>query len=230
MAEVSSIRNILKRALYLLPVILVIAISYLYYLEKTKQRVSDTKKDIVFLTKNLSLFYDRPNYKNFDSDFVSYSNYIPKSLKIQQATDRNEIINRFGGKMIFKESPLTLEERQNYLYMIRDRKAYEASDNGLKAFTVLFTELETQECVRLAIIEWEKISPRYMGIEASHLSPKHPFNGLEKLDYYVLENYDENNYKGHDEGFVTRTHFTTMKAVKACACLRNNCTIALKFK
>lgn len=228
-----TIRRLIKVLFYLLPGLVAIVMFFIFTTEMTQKRIIDTQKDIQFFTKNLPICHKPAYYKNFDSDFVSYySACLRNDIKIRKTpSGKNEIYNRFGGKILIKESPRTTQERESYRYLTRDRATYEKNYFGLTAYTILFTELKASECTRMTTVNWKQVSPNFMGLEASHLSSKHPYNGLERLDFYILENNgDDEQYKGRDEGYVSRTHLTNMEAIKACSCLMSNCTVALKFK
>lgn len=236
MADYDDYKNIIRRLLkiffYALPVLVAVVMFLIFSNEITKKRVLDTEKDIRFFTKNLPICHKPSYYRNFDSDFVSYySACLREDVKIRKTpSGKNEIISRFGGKIVFRESPRTKEERQMYRYLTRDRKIYEKQYRGLTAYTILFTELKARECTHLATTDWKQISPNFIGLEAAHLSPKHPYNGVDRLNYYILENNGDEEYKGLDEGFASRTQLTNMEAIKACSCLKSTCTFALKFK
>lgn len=227
-----TIHRLIKLLFYMLPGMVVIAMFFIFSTEITQKRVLDTQKDIRFFTKNLPICHKPTYYKNFDSDFVSYySACLREDIKIRKTqSGKNEIISRFGGKILFKESPQNTEERQSYRYLTRDRKIYEKNYHGLTAYTILFTELKAQECTRLATANWKQVSSNFMGLEASHISPKHPYNGIDKLNYYILTDNGDEPYKGLDKGFVSRSHLTNIEAMRACACIKSNCTFALKFK
>ncbi len=230
-----KIRSFLRFLTYVMPVVLVVFGIYAFYLKIVQNRVIDTQKDLMTFTKNVSTRYNQTIYKNFDTDFISYSEYLPIDLKIKKTDHGNEVVSRFGGKMIFKESPKTVEERDWYKFIIREKQRFEAHYNGLGAYTVLFTELRKQECVSLATTDWQKIIPNFMGLEASAVSDTHPYNGIENLHYYILaKDKDGNEYnekpKGRDEGVISRGPMDTLEALKACSCFGSSCQVALKFE
>ena len=102
MAETREfLHNLVKVLLYVLPVVTLLFLAYIFYIDITKNRVIETQKDISLFIQNIETRYNMTTYKGFDSDFVSYSEYLPSSLKIRRTDHGNEIINRFGGKMIF---------------------------------------------------------------------------------------------------------------------------------
>ena len=228
----NTIRRLLKLLFYILPILVATVLFLIFSNEMTKKHVLDTEKDVRFFTKNLPICHKPTYYRKFDSDFVSYySTCLRGDIKIHKtANGKNEIINRFGGKTIFNESPLTKQERQMYRYLTRDRQIYEKQYHGLSAYTILLTELKARECTHLATIDWKQIAPNFIGLEAAHLSPKHPYNGIDRLSYYILEDNDGEEYKGMDQGYVSRTSLTPMDAIKACSCFKSTCTFALKFK
>ena len=224
------IEGFINLLVFLLPVILIFIFGYIVYLKITKNHVYDTQKDIVTFVRNVSTRYNLTTYKHFDTDFISYSEYLPIDLKIKRTNHGNEIINRFGGKMVFKESPKTIEERKEYKKLLRDRKMFEAYYSGLGAYTILFTELKTQECVGLITTDWKKIAPNFMGLEASYVSKKHPYNGVENLDLYILENNGKEQYESRDKGIISRVPLDLYEALRACACIGDSCQVAIKFK
>lgn len=224
------IKGIIKVLVYLLPVLFALILGYIIYLKIVRNRIYDTQQDIAIFIRNVNTRYNRNVYKNFDTDFVSYSGYLPMDLKVKSTEHGNDIISRFGGKMIFKESPKTIEERKEFKYLSRERKMFEAHYEGLGAYTVMFTELKTQECVGLATTNWKKIVPNFMGLEASHVSKRHPYNGIENLNFFILEDNGDEEIKSRDEGLISRTPMILYDALRACACVGESCQIALKFK
>ncbi|MBR1825821.1 MAG: hypothetical protein IJ770_04460 [Alphaproteobacteria bacterium] len=225
------VKDIIRIFVYILPVVAVFVFGYIVYLKITRNHIYDTQKDIAAFVRNVNTRYNTTIYKNFDTDFVSYSGYLPMDLKIKSTDHGNEIINRFGGKMVFKESPKTVEERKEFKYLSRERKMFAAHYNGLGAYTIMFTELKTQECVGLATTDWKKIVPNFMGLEASYVSKKHPFNGVENLNFQILEdNENETAEASRDEGVISRTPLVLYDALQACACRGDSCQVALKFK
>lgn len=229
-----KIRELLEIALniisHLFPIIVCLFVGYLAYLKITSNRAIETQKDIVTFINNVNSSYNRTTYFYFNTDFISYSEYFPLDLKIKKSDHGNEIINRFGGKIIINESPKNLEERKEYLQLLRDRKAYEKLYSGLGAYTIMFNELNTQECAFLAKADWKKIAPNFMGLEVSYITEKHPYNGIENLNYFILDDNEDEIYQSRDEGKISRTPFSFFDAWKACDCFDANCTVALKFK
>jgi len=214
----------------LFPVILCALVVYIVYLKVTSNRTKDTQKDIVTFINNVNSSYNRTTYFYFNTDFISYSEYFPLDLKIKKTDHGNEIISRFGGKMTINESPKNLAERKEYLQLLHDRKAYEKLYSGLGAYIILFSELKTQECISMARADWKKIAPNFMGLEASFVNKKHPYNGVENLNYFILEDNEDEVYQSRDEGKISRTPLTYLEAWEACRCFGANCTVALKFK
>lgn len=223
------VRKILKVLFYSLPVIFLFFVLYIFCLRVTKNRVYQTQKDIVFFVNRVRSNYQNMKYKDFNADYVSYSEFFPMDVKIKQTEDGNEMYSRFGGKMIFLESPRNLAERKNYFFIKREEKMFNAQYQGLGAYIVVFSELRREECIDLARVNWKALAPNFMGLEASYITAREPYNGVENLNYYLLEDNPGEDYKTLDKGMIFRTTLTKWEALTACDCLRHNCTVALKF-
>lgn len=223
------IRKLLHFLVYFLPLIFIVIVVYIFYLKITKNRVEQTEADLIYFTQRVRTNYPSVKYMDFNSDFIGYSDFLPLDIKVKQSDAGNEIFNRFGGKIIFTESPKTLAERKNYLYIKREEKMFKAQYQGLGAYVVLFTELKRHECITMAMTNWRASLPSYMGMEVSYITEREPYNGLEKINYYLLADNQDEEFKSADNGLLTRQPLNQWDALKACNCLRDNCTVALKF-
>lgn len=223
------LKKLLKFLFYAMPILFIFLVLYIFCLRVTKNRVYQTQKDIVYFVNKVKSNYENMKYKDFNADYVSYSEFFPMDVKIKQTEEGNEMYSRFGGKMIFLESPKNLEERRNYLFIKREEKMFNAQYKGLSAYIVVFTELRREECIDLASVNWKALVPNFMGIEASFISHREPYNGVENLNYYLLEDNPGEDFKSADKGEIYRQPMTKWQAMKACDCLRQNCTVALKF-
>ena len=215
---------------YLIPILLVLTFFYALYVRITIKRVADTRNDVVTLLKNIKSKYNRTTYTNFDSDFIVFSEYLPLDLKTGKGSKGNEIINRFGGKIIFKESPKTLEERKIYIHWRNDSERYASLYNGLGAFTMLFTDLKKQECIHMAMVDWRRVSQGFMGFEASPYDERLPYQGIENLEYYILEDNQDEKYESRDIGTISRGPVSFASGFSACSFIGSSCSFALKFK
>jgi hypothetical protein len=223
------LRKILKFLFYAMPVIFLFLVLYIFCLRITKNRVYQTQKDIVFFVNKVKANYENMKYKDFNADYISYSEFFPMDVKIKQTEEGNEMYSRFGGKMLFLESPRNIEERRNYFFIKREEKMFNARYDGLSAYIVVFTELRREECIDLARVNWKAIAPNVMGIEASYISRHEPYNGVENLNDYLLEDNPGEDFKSQDKGEIHRQTMTKWQAMNACDCLRRTCTVALKF-
>lgn len=223
------LRTVLRFLVFLLPVIFIAIVSYIFYLKLTQYRVEKTQEDLVYFMQRVRDNYASPKYMDFNSDFIGYSEFLPLDVKIKQSDTGNEIYNRFGGKMIFSESPRTLAERKNYLYIRREEKMFKTQYNGLSAFMITFTDLKHRECVDMAMVDWKKYLPNFIGLEAAFISAREPYNGLERINYYLLTDNQNEEYQSADNGTVSRQPLSRWQAVKACGCLTDNCVVTLKF-
>ena len=223
------IRAFLRLLVIVLPIIFILIVGYIFYLKITRTRVEKTQEDLAYFMQRVRLNYPSTKYMDFNADFIGYSDFLPLDVKIKQSDEGSEIYNRFGGKMIFNESPKTLKERKHYLYIRREEKMFEAQYQGLGAYVVLFTELRHHECVEMAITDWKAYFPNFVGIEVSYVSAREPYNGLERINYYLLTDNPGEVYESADNGKVSRRPFGRWDAMKACKCISDNCTVALKF-
>lgn len=223
------IRSLLRFLVYLLPVIFILIVGYIFYLKITKYRVEKTQEDLVYFMQHVRDNYPSARYMDFNADFIGYSDFLPLDVKIKQSDTGNDIYNRFGGKMIFNESPKTIAERKNYLYIKREEKMFKAQYKGLGAYVVMFTELKRHECIEMAITDWKSVLPNFMGVEASFVSEREPYNGLERINYFLLTDNQDEEYKSADNGTVSRKPLTQWEALRACNCMTDNCVVTLKF-
>ena len=223
------LRSLLRLLVIVLPIIFILVVGYIFYLKITKNRVEKTQEDLVYFMQRVRLNYPSVKYMDFNADFIGYSDFLPLDVKIKQADAGSEIYNRFGGKMVFNESPKTTEERRNYLYIKREAKMFQAQYQGLGAYVILFTDLQHQECVEMAMTDWKVYLPNFMGVEASFVTAREPYNGLERINYYLLTDNEGEVYESADNGVVSRKPLGRWEAMKACKCISNNCTVALKF-
>ncbi len=223
------LRSLLRFLVFILPVIFVLVVSYIFYLKLTNNRVEKTQEDLVYFMQRVRLNYPSAKYMDFNADFIGYSDFLPLDVKIKQSDDGNEIYNRFGGKMIFNESPKTLAERKNYLYIKREEKMFQTQYQGLGAYIITFTDLHRHECVEMAMTDWKASLPNFMGLEASFVSAREPYNGLERVNYYLLTDNQNEEYESIDNGTVSRQPLNRWDAMRACGCLSDNCMVTLKF-
>lgn len=223
------LRKLLRFLVFFLPLIFIAIVVYIFYLKITSNRVEKTEDDLIYFTQRVRTNYPSVKYMDFNSDFIGYSDFLPLDIKVKQSDSGNEIYNRFGGKMIFTESPKNIAERKHYLYIKREEKMFRAQYQGLGAYVIMFTELKRHECVAMAMTNWKASLPSFMGLEASYVTERERYNGLEKINYYLLTDNQDEEYQSADNGTVSRQPLTQWEAMKACGCLRDNCTIALKF-
>lgn len=223
------LRSLLRLLVIILPIIFILVVGYIFYLKLTRNRVEKTQEDLVYFMQRVRLNYPSAKYMDFNADFIGYSDFLPLDVKIKQTDTGSEIYSRFRGRMIFNESPKTTEERRNYLYIKREEKMFQTQYKGLGAYVIMFKDLRHQECVELAIADWKTIFPNYMGQEASFITEREPYNGLERINYYILTDNEGEVYESADNGVVSRKPLDRWEAMKACKCLSDNCTFALKF-
>ncbi len=223
------VRKLLRFLVFMLPLFFVLIVGYIFYLKLTNSRIEQTQEDLVYFMQRVRQNYPSAKYMDFNSDFIGYSDFLPLNVKIKQSDEGSEIYNRFGGKMVFNETPKTLAERKNYLYIRREEKMFKAQYQGLGAYVILFTGLKHRECIAMSMTDWRSAFPNFMGLEASFISAREPYNGSELISYYLLQDNQDEVYKSADKGTLSRQPLTRWEAVKACGCLSDNCTVALKF-
>ena len=131
--------------------------------------------------------------------------------------------------MNFMESPKTPEEATEYKYMMTSPQIYNTLYKGLSSYIISFSNLHRRECIWLSQVKWNQILPNFIAMEASYITGKHPYNGIDKLHMAVFDNSIDELYAGQDRGLISRTPLTYIEAGKACLCVTNNCTFALKL-
>lgn len=219
----------LKLLKFLLPIIIIVMVIYTFYLKFTQNRVTQTQEDIIFITNMIRDRHMSTNYTNFTADYIAYSNYLPVDMKTKQVNGQYEIISRFGGKINFMESPKNREEKKDYLYAQSSPQLYKTFYKGLSSYIISFTNLHRRECIWLSQVKWEESLPNFMALEASYITGQQPYNGLDKLHTAAFENEIDQTYSGQDNGMVSNRHLTSSEASRACLCVLDNCTFALKL-
>lgn len=226
-----ALKKFLLLLFNLLPILVIALFAHVFYVRIINTRVQNTIDDMVFFSNGLKSIYNGQPYKNFDADYISVSGLWPLDLKVVSTDKGNKLISRFEGNIVIEEAPKTTEERRYYFYMLRDAKMFKAHYRGLGAYIVLFAELNPRECVRMSTVDWPKFVPEFMGIEVSHVNEKYPDYAIDNLKYFVLldEFYPNPRAQTNDRGKISRTPLNTVEALRHCACIRNTCTVALKF-
>lgn len=218
----------IKRLIFLA---LVCAGVYLFYMKITDNRVEKTIEDLVYINNMIKTHHMSTKYSQFTSDFLVYGNYLPVDMRTKKQDDGiYEVFSRFGGKLIFMESPLTEEEEKEYRYVLSSPIAYKNSYHGLSAFIASFSNLHRRECMLLAQTDWKKHLPNFIASEASFITGKFAYNGLDKLHMSVFLDDEYKDYAGADRGVVQRGPFPLKQARHACLCVLDNCTFAIKMR
>lgn len=227
----SAISSVLKLLYLLLPLCLVLFGAYFFYYHFTVQKkITKTKDDVTIITKNIHTGLMGQKYKNFDSSFMAFSNYLPFDIIPKPADVGYQIPNRFDGKMIFYEAVANQDERLLYFGLYKNQEKYKKVYKGVSSYVILFTNLKKQDCIAMARTNWKEISPQFLGQEAAYVNPQSQQNGLFNLQNYILvDNPKEKNYKTFDKGITSRGPLTKEEATKACRCSGRNCRFALKF-
>ena len=228
--DTSSLGAILKLLYFLLPILLVIVGTYFFYYKfAIERKVVKTKDDIIYITQNIKKGLDGRKYKDFDSNFMVFSNYLPFDLIPKQTAYGYKIPNRFGGLMIFYESVGTIQERGMYLNLRKTPKRYKEVYGGVSTYIVMLTQLKKEYCSLLAQTDWRKIANNFLGMEAAYVTPTSLYNGLYNLQMYVLIDNPDEKHKTKDLGVISRSPLSKQEADRACQCNGRNCSFAIKF-
>lgn len=228
----SSLSSAIAKLFYLLvPVLLVVFGAYFFYLKFFVQKnIIKTQDDIMIVTKNIENYFVGRKIKDFNSNFMSYSNLLPFDLEINNSTGADaEIKNRFGGEMKFIESVATLSEQTLYFGLYKNQEKYKRVYQGVSSYVILFTKLKKRDCAVLSMIDWRRFIPFYLGMEASVRTQQHPNDGYFNLQNFILVENVNQKYKTKDLGITSRTPLSAETAKHVCNCEGKNCTFAVKF-
>ena len=223
---------IIAKTFYLIvPLALLIFGAYFFCFKFFVQKnIIKTQDDIMIITKNVENYFIGRKFKDFNSNFMLYSNLLPFDLGTNNPTEvGTKIKNRFGGEMKFIESVATIDEQMLYFGLYKDKEKYKRIYPGVSAYVILMTKLKKRDCTILSMIDWRRFIPFYMGLEISVRTPEHPNDGYFNLRNFILIENIQQKYQTKDLGITSRTPLSKQIAKKACNCKRKNCTIALKF-
>ncbi len=228
--KTSGFENVMKLLYIFLPFILFLFGMYFFYFGVgTHNKVLKTKDDIEFIARNIHDSYLNRKYKDFTTNYVAMSNFLPFDVEIMNTPLGYQIPNRFGGKMFFYEAFSTIAERTLYFALYKEPDKYNEANNGVGAYILLLTNLKKSECVMLSQTNWRQFIPNFIGLESSFVTPHTPYNGLYNLKTYLLIDNLGEKYDTKDEGIISRKPLSTEDAEKACDCDWRNCMVALKF-
>lgn len=215
----------------LIPIISVGLCVYFFMSIIERNNVSQTIDDIVKVTYKLAENYQEHNYHLFGNDAVAVGEILPYDVSVEEENGHYLISNRFGGQMHFLEAVGNKKERTLYFGLYNNPERYHQVYDGVSAYVILLTNLNSRICKTLAQTDWSAKIPNFMGIEAAYTTPTSQNNGVYNLSNYILtDNEGEFIKKTVDQGVALRRHFTDDEAEKACGCLLwRSCSIALKF-
>ncbi len=227
----SKLENILHQLYWILPLV---AFAYginHYYM---KNRVQKTVEDVVQITKSVAADYLAvgKNYRDFNTDIVVLSNYVPFGLDPKQKDGRYILPNRFGGRMYVEEAVATQRERTLYFSLFQQQERYHQLYSGVGAYTIYLTHMSNQACKALATTDWAQLVPNFMGLEVAYNTKEDNDNGIYNLNYLLTDNSEEKIPQTLDSGLIARRPLTKEEAQTACGCgyIRNACSVALKFR
>ncbi len=213
-----TIETALKLLSFLIPLLCLIIGGYFAYTNLFfKQNLNKTIEDLEQITRNMSERFNG-RYPALNSTLLVVSDILPYDLKTTQNSLGYDFSNRFGGKIFFYDAYNTLSEKNNF-----------TDSSYVGAYIILLTRLTPNECKKLSRTDWRRKFPNFLGLEASYLSAQKTFNGVFNLQNYLLFDSFEINSGSRDEGTISRRYLNKNEAEKACACLLNTCTVALKF-
>src|SRR5574344_2119682 len=229
----SGVDGVLKLLYRLLPLVLVVFGGYFGYGLYQQNKISKTYGDVLNVTKNVKAKYVGI-YKNLDTREMVLNNLLDFADNIKETPNGYDVPNRFGGKTYFYEALNTKAERTLYYGLITDMNKYHQIYPGVTAFIILYTGLEQKVCKKLAQTNWKKFIPNFVGLEASYITPTAKYNGISKLKINFTVDDSENDVtyaksNFQDKGYISSTPMTDEQSTTACACEKDNCTIALKF-
>ena len=195
-----------------------------------RNSINNTIDDIVDITRKIAEDSQGGKYRLFNTDSIALGEYLPYDLKAEADGEHFMISNRFGGQMHFLEAVGNKKERTLYFGLYNNPERYHQVYDGVSAYVILLTNLNSGICKTLAQTDWSAKIPNFMGIEAAYTTPTSQNNGVYNLSNYILtDNEGEFIKKTVDQGVALRRHFTDDEAEKACGCLWRSCSIALKF-
>ena len=223
--------NITKIFYLLVPILLVVFGAYFFYLKFFVQKnIVKTQDDILIVTKNIENYFVGRKIRDFNSNFMSYSNLLPFDLETKNTDSADiEIKNRFGGKMEFIESVATLKEQTLYFGLYKDQEKYRRVYTGVSSYVILFTGLKKRDCSILSMIDWRRFIPLYLGMEAGVRTQQHPNDGYFNLQNFILAENINQKYKSKDLGITSRIPLSKEAAKRVCNCEGKDCTFAVKF-
>ncbi|MBP5352759.1 MAG: hypothetical protein J6Y91_03220 [Alphaproteobacteria bacterium] len=208
---------------------IVVSGAYFYVYGGARDKVYATANDIQFIAQNIHNAFLGKKYKDLDTDYVVYKNFLPFSTEPVQTSLGYQINNRFGGKMYFYEAFGKIEERSEYFALYNEPQKYQETYQGTSAYIILLTNLSKKECVLLSRVSWRRFIPNFLGMEISVARPDFPFNGVYNLKHYLLMDNLGEHYNTKDEGILARRPLSEEDADVSCGCRWKNCMVALKF-
>ena len=232
--KVSKFSLIVNFVVLLTPFIFIICGAYFgYFGFYMRNKFNKTFEDIQTIDKNIKQNHTGI-YKNFDTQYVVLSNFLPYDLEVKNSASKTPLIkNRFGGNMFFYEALNSEAERTLYYGLISEPQKYKSIYTGVSAYIILLTGLSSYECQKLATHDWAKIMPNYIGIEVSSLEYNQIYNGFTKLKTSFIPD-SENDALYHnsikDKGYISVRPLSDARAKEKCNCKSDNCTFAIKLK
>lgn len=230
--KVSKFRILFNLVVALLPFIgLIYGIYFAYFGFYMRNKFNKTFEDIQYINRNIKE-HKKEKYKNFDTQFVVLSDFLPYDLKISKSGDTTLVTNRFGGNMFFYEALNSEAERTLYYGQINNPQKYKSIYDGVSAYIILLTGLSAYECQTLAMYDWASDLSNYIGIEVSSLENRQIYNGLTKLKTgFIPDAENDALYYGSikDKGYISQRPLSKKQAKNKCECKKDFCTFALKL-
>ena len=228
----SKFRIVFSLVVALMPFIGIIYGAYFgYFGFYMRNKFNKTYEDIEYINKNIKEL-NQGNFRNFDTQYVAFSNVLPYDLETSKSGENTLIKNRFGGNMFFYEALNSEAERTLYYGLIAEPQKYKSVYTGVSAYIILLTGLSSYECRTLAEYDWDNLLPNYIGIEVSSLEHGQIYNGFTKLKTgFIPDAENDTLYYGSikDKGYISQRPLGKKRAKSKCNCKTDACTFAIKL-
>lgn len=224
------IKDMAKSLRFLLPLVFIMGVIVAFYIRFTKADAEQTVEDIIYMTTQIREGRQETLFRNFNNDTMVYSSFLPIDIRTRMSDKGYLIRSRFGSDMWFMDAYKTKDEKDYYLSIMKDKKAYDELYNGTGAYIISFPHIRRNACMLLAQTDWKKIVPNFLGIEVGRVDKTNPAVGVERLNQGVLDGLGEIDYSGQDNSFVANRVLQYREAFRECKCfLHNECVVSLKF-